>query len=312
MTTHEFFQQFPDEASCILHFKELRESNGLCCRKCQSKRLSWISTRNYWQCMDCKASTTLRSGTIMMHSKLNFLTWYTCIYHMLTTKKAVSASDMQRRLGLKRYEPVWVMMHKIRAAMGHHVGFITLNNVVEVDDAFLGAVKKDPDPDADMFNRGRGSKKKVPVLLAIESVERIKPKKRKDLTENTRAGLLRIEYLFDQKGETMTSKIARWLHPDSRIKSDAYPGYSKFKDVVKQHDARVTPAKEAHKFLPWVHTAISNLRKNLDGIYHHVSDTHMQQYLDEYCFKFNHRFNLHSSFNQLFKTSSSYCLHRNG
>ncbi|TVR13954.1 MAG: hypothetical protein EA391_13430 [Balneolaceae bacterium] len=72
--------------------------------------------------MDCKAITTFRSGTIMMHSKLSILTWYTCIYHMISSKKALAALDMQCRLGLKRYEPVWVMMHKIRVAMGHHVG----------------------------------------------------------------------------------------------------------------------------------------------------------------------------------------------
>lgn len=70
---------------------------------------------------------------------------------------------------------------------------------MEVDDAFLGAVKIDPDPDADMFNRGRGSKKKVPVLLGVESVECTMPKKRKNLIENTRAGLLRTDYLLARR-----------------------------------------------------------------------------------------------------------------
>ncbi|MFT6210632.1 MAG: hypothetical protein ACJATE_001253 [Bacteroidia bacterium] len=37
---------------------------------------------------------------------------------MSMIKKAISAHEMRRQLGMKRYEPVWAMMHKIRAAMG--------------------------------------------------------------------------------------------------------------------------------------------------------------------------------------------------
>ena len=106
MTTQEFFKRFPDEASCIQHMRTLREENGLTCRACDSGRMSWLSTCDRWECMDCRAKTTIRSGTIMMHSKLPIHTWYTCMFLMTSTPKAVSAKDMQQRLGLKRYEPV--------------------------------------------------------------------------------------------------------------------------------------------------------------------------------------------------------------
>ncbi|MEN5133467.1 hypothetical protein ABE471_20240, partial [Elizabethkingia anophelis] len=35
-----------------------------------------------------------------------------------TTKKGFSAKEIQKQLGLKRYEPVWAMVHKLRKAMG--------------------------------------------------------------------------------------------------------------------------------------------------------------------------------------------------
>ena len=41
MTPQEFFKRFPDEASCIHHMGTLREENGLNCRACDSKRMSW-------------------------------------------------------------------------------------------------------------------------------------------------------------------------------------------------------------------------------------------------------------------------------
>ena len=37
---------------------------------------------------------------------------------MTATKKGFSSKEIQKQLGLKRYEPVWAMVHKLRKAMG--------------------------------------------------------------------------------------------------------------------------------------------------------------------------------------------------
>lgn len=44
--------------------------------------------------------------------------WYKTIFLLSTTKKGFSSKEIQRQLGLKRYEPVWAMVHKLRKAMG--------------------------------------------------------------------------------------------------------------------------------------------------------------------------------------------------
>ncbi|MFW6218897.1 MAG: hypothetical protein ACOC3S_02140 [Bacteroidota bacterium] len=41
---------------------------------------------------------------------------------MTSTKKSISALEMQRQLGHKFYEPVWYMMQKIRKSMGARDG----------------------------------------------------------------------------------------------------------------------------------------------------------------------------------------------
>ncbi|WP_431733804.1 transposase [Chondrinema litorale] len=46
-------------------------------------------------------------------------------------------------------------------------------------------------------------------------------------------------------------------------------------------------SKEANIKLPWVHTAIGNAKKVLQGIYHHVRPEYLQNYLDEFCYKLN-------------------------
>ena len=38
---------------------------------------------------------------------------------MSLTKKGFSALEVQRMIGHKRYEPIWLMMQKIRVSMGN-------------------------------------------------------------------------------------------------------------------------------------------------------------------------------------------------
>ena len=108
--------------------------------------------------MDCKAKTTIRSGTFMMHSKLPIDIWYQCMFLMASTAKPISASEMQQRLGWKRYEPIWYMMQKIRLAMGTENAKIKLKETVEFDDGFFTAHKREKDPDQHLFNSARCGK----------------------------------------------------------------------------------------------------------------------------------------------------------
>ncbi|VXC32980.1 hypothetical protein CHRYSEO8AT_530035 [Chryseobacterium sp. 8AT] len=48
----------------------------------------------------------MKSGTIMQNSNLSFLIWYKTMFLMSVTKKGFSAKEIQKQLGLKRYEPV--------------------------------------------------------------------------------------------------------------------------------------------------------------------------------------------------------------
>ena len=103
MTILEFLQDFPDEHSCKVHFKVQREHQGIICKKCGCQKHYWLESKWQWQCSNCRFRTTLRSGTIMESAKLSFHKWYLCMAFMSSTKKGISALEMQRQLGHKRY-----------------------------------------------------------------------------------------------------------------------------------------------------------------------------------------------------------------
>ena len=54
----------------------------------------------------------------MQAAKLPLRMWYLAMAFMTFSKKGLSAKEMQRQLGHKYYEPIWLMMHKLRGSNG--------------------------------------------------------------------------------------------------------------------------------------------------------------------------------------------------
>jgi hypothetical protein len=86
---------------------------------------------------------------------------------MTYSKKGISAKELQRQLGRKRYEPVWLMMHKIRTAMGKRDDRYKLDDMVEFDEGYFETETKDIDKQ--ILKRGRGSQKQINLAVMPES-----------------------------------------------------------------------------------------------------------------------------------------------
>jgi hypothetical protein len=84
----------------------------------------------------------LRSGTALENTKLSYRYWFIAIHLVTATKKTFSALELQRQLGHKRYEPIWLMMHKIRSIMGKRDSRYQLEESLEIDDAFFKTVSQ--------------------------------------------------------------------------------------------------------------------------------------------------------------------------
>ncbi len=55
------------------------------------------------------------------------------------------------------------------------------------------------------------------------------------------------------------------------------------------HLPQNTPPEKAHECLPWVHLVISNFKRFILGTFHGVSGKYLQEYLNEFCYRFNRR-----------------------
>lgn len=297
----EFGKRFCDEESCERYLHDLREKEGVVCSKCGSKDHYWDIHNKRWRCKKCGHETTLTAGTVMHGSKLPLMYWFTAIHLLTSTRKTFSASEMQRQLGHKRYQPIWEMMHKLRSVMGLRDGKYKLTDSIELDEGYFSS-DNGVDED-DELKRGVGSQKKSKVLVMAESEECVPGKKGQ---KGRKVGHIKMQVIENLSAATINSKVKEGVDGEASVIADNAGGHRKLGDVVNEADVRTVPGKDAPKVLPWVHVAIANAKKLIDDMYHGVKGKFLQQYLDEFCYKFNRKYFGDRLFDRLMICSVSY------
>ena len=296
---------YPNEQSCRDAFREYRQRQGVICRNCKGTTHYWMKSIEQFQCKECRTRTTLRSGTVMESSNLSFRDWFIAIHLMTSTKKGISAKEMQRQLGRKRYEPVWYMMHKIRVAMGARDERYELSGFTEMDEGFFETVNSTTKGrKKKKMKRGRGSEKQSPVLVMAQTE---KVQGRKKHLPSTRCKYFKMRVMPDLTSNTINDLVEESLSPETQVKTDSFSSYNRLNEVVKKHIAKTVPPEKAGKELPWVHIAISNAKRNLLNNFHHIDDTYLQNYLDEFTYRLNRRYFGEKLFERLLIACISFC-----
>ena len=302
MNLLNFIQQYPDEQACIERFKAQRDEDGIVCSKCGSREHFWLKNKLSYECKRCHSRQSLRSGTVMEHSKLPFRYRFVAMHLLTGTKKSFSASELQRQLGHKRFQPVWEMLHKLRNVMGKRDGKYRLSGQVELDNAFITTLIPD-EKKCEKRKRGAGSQNKTKVLVMTESVTVEKPKPNRP---PRRVNHIKMRVVPDLKADTATETVREQIDYQSEIQSDDSTSYKKLNEAVQSHEAQVLKPEELSKLLPWVHICIGNVKRLLLDMHHQLKNEYLQYYPDEFCYKFNRRYFGEKMFDRLIMVAVSY------
>ncbi|MCX6183017.1 MAG: IS1595 family transposase [Bacteroidetes bacterium] len=281
----EFIKKFPNEKSCRLDFKMMREEEGVICKKCKGKHHYWLAKKWQWQCSKCEFRTTLRSGTFMENSNLSFHKWYIAMCMMSFTKKGISAVELQRQLGQKRYESTWRMMHKIREAMGKRDERYTLKGMVEFDEGYFETAT--PKLQSSPLKRGRGSRKQQNVAVMAESTPL------EDIDKGTVSNQCRyfkMKVLPTHDAQDVNELVQENFDKQCIVFSDKSTSYVDIAKYVETHITEKSSNETTNTTLKWVHITISNAKRTLLGIYHKIQGKYLQSYLNEFCYKLNRRY----------------------
>lgn len=140
---------YHDDNAAREHLENLLWPDGPVCPRCgvmgdRITKLKGKSTRpGVHKCKDCRKPFTVTVGTVMERSKIPLCKWVMAAQLMASSKKGMSAKQLERMLGVT-YETAWFLFHRLReAAADPNPGPIGgANKVVEVDETYIGGKAK--------------------------------------------------------------------------------------------------------------------------------------------------------------------------
>lgn len=207
------------------------------------------------------------------------------MFLMSVTKKGFSAKEMQRQLGLKRYEPVWAMVHKLRKAIGNRDARYTLEGMIELDEGYFTVEASEAEKSKG--SRGRGAVGKQNVLVMAESTSIEDP-----ITgqRDKHVRYFKAKVLDTHKKSELSAQVKTLLDERTIVFSDKSTSYVDIADYVELHITEKSSNETNKETLKWVHIAISNAKRNFLGNYHKIKGKYLQLYLNEFVYKLNRRY----------------------
>lgn len=277
----QLLDHFKDERTCIEYYEQIRWGNTPACPHCGSLN-PYKTTRGY-KCSDseCYKKFTVKVGTIFENSKISFRIWFGAIYLATNHKKGISSVQLALDLGITQ-KTAWFVLHRIREMLKEKAPqMLGEKNMVEIDEAYIGGKegnkhfgKRRSDIYPHLNNDGTPYKPKNMVVGLVERDGKIV------LRHVPRAVQYEVQPFID-----IHVKHGAEIHTDeSHIYRNLNLTYT-HETVV--HSARQYVNGNVHTNT--IENFWSVLKRGLNGIYHQVSDKHLERYLDEYAGRFNTR-----------------------
>jgi transposase-like protein len=279
-TLQQAIRYFSDENVCIDAVANLRWPDGIpTCPKCIGKDHYYLATQKRWKCKKCGRQFSVKVGTIFEDSPISLDKWLTALWMLINCKNGVSSYEIAKAIGITQ-KSAWFVLHRLRFALRDR-SFTKLGGTesgsVEVDETFIGGSLKNMHKEKRArYDMIAGSKGKTVVMGMLD----------RDVRK------VRAKVIPNVKRETLQKEILSTIKRGSTVYTDEWYGYSEVRyrfvhDVVNHSETYVRGQ---------VHTqGIENfwalLKRTLRGTYVAVEPFHLDRYLDEQVFRYNHRKN---------------------
>jgi transposase-like protein len=282
-TLQEAIVYFSDPDTCLAAMVRFRWPDGVIkCPTCGNEKVAFIRSRMVWECSGdhSKRQFSVKVGTVMEDSPIKLDKWLVALWLISSSKNGVSSYELSRSIGVTQ-KSAWFMLHRIRLAMQDSNGG-RMGGSVEVDETYIGGKAR--------FMSGERKRRlsakrpfggKVPVFGVLQ---------RSPNKGESKVATVVMDSPKRLRKAAMHALVSNHVDNGSTVNSDALKSYQGL-DAEYIH-AVIDHSEEYARGT--VHTnGLENywslLKRTLRGTYISVEPFHLFRYLDEQCFRFNHR-----------------------
>jgi transposase-like protein len=265
---NDFLKRYPNDEACLKELYDNRYPEGVNCVKCKKLTKHYpLKGRKTYSCGFCATHISPLTNTIFEKSSVSLKLWFYAIFLMVKTKSGISAKQLERELGVS-YKTAHRMFKLIRTLMAEEHSM--LSGIVEIDETYVGGKGK---------NRAHEWKADVQKEILWGAVER--------------KGKAYMKHIPDTGKYTLIKQIKDNINPTAHIMSDELSAYKHLYDFGFYNHHSVNHSNQEYG-RGLVHNNTiegvwSQLKRGITGVYRHVSKEYLQDYANEFAFRYNYR-----------------------
>lgn len=270
----EFSKCFHSNDACYQYLVEHKWAKGYRCTRCSNS--SWYKgkTSYHRRCKKCRYDESVTSNTLFHDLKMPIAKAFQMMFRVVTKKKGISTVELGSEVGVQQ-KTAWFFKRKIQLAM-HPNKSKKLENKVEMDETIVGGYSAN--------EQGRSLESKEAVMVAIEKLG------------DDRIGNIALKHIENFEADTFHQATDEMTSKEAQITTDDFPSWKALKKDLPNLETKKSNKGKGFKEL---HQQIMLIKMWLRGIHHKCSPTYLQDYLNEYAFRFNNRNRRHRIFHGL-------------
>jgi transposase-like protein len=251
----EFDARFQTEAMCVDYLLQMKWPTGFSCERCGCRNVYRTVTRRLplFECADCRYQASPIVGTVMEGSSTPLRKWFLALYLISQEKLKTNATELSRMIQVT-YKTGWLILHKIRHAMGEADAEVHLTGHVSVTSGIYGTP-----PYSHSYTR---LPQESPVLIGASMNIHAVP-------DYVKIKLVPDTHLRDN--EINRDGIEAFM--EANVEENATKDYA-FK--------RYSPLKQRPAY-----SLFKASRNWIQTTFHGLGKRHLQAYLNEFCYRLN-------------------------
>ena len=259
-----FKSRFGSKVACYEYLADQKWSDGYTCKKCGHNDYIKGKQPCSRRCRKCSYDESTTSDTLFHKLKFGIDKAFEMLYEISTSKKGANSIWLGERFGVQQ-KTAWLFRQKVQKAMKSSEKH-PLENDVHVDEFEIGTPQKG--------EQGRSkSAKKVRIVVAFEE-------------RDGKSGRGYAKVIEDYSCQSLKPIFETHIKEDANIVADGWSGYKPLKAEYPNLKQTLSNKGQSFKML---HIQIRNFKNWLRGVHSYCNKEYLQNYIDEYFFRYNRR-----------------------